>query len=84
MPNLDGATLARALRRMNPGAKVLVISGMASSFTKRLAENSMEFADAFIPKPFKPGVLLEKVHELLSFPGRGGLAATDGLKGAGQ
>jgi two-component system, cell cycle sensor histidine kinase and response regulator CckA len=66
MPNLDGAMLGRALRKMNCGAKLLVVSGMTSSLSTRIEHRPEEFADAFLPKPFKPEVLLAKVHELLS------------------
>jgi two-component system, cell cycle sensor histidine kinase and response regulator CckA len=66
MPNLDGAMLARALRRLNPAVKVLVVSGLSSSLGNRPAYKPEEFADAFLQKPFKPEALLAKVHELLS------------------
>jgi len=65
MPNLDGAMLGRALRRINPGAKLLVVSGMSSSLGMRPDYKPEEFADAFLHKPFKPEALLAKVHELL-------------------
>lgn len=65
MPNLDGAMLGRALRRINPGAKLLVVSGMSSSLGPRPDYRPEEFADAFLHKPFKPEALLTKVHELL-------------------
>jgi two-component system cell cycle sensor histidine kinase/response regulator CckA len=65
MPNLDGITLSRALRRINPAIKVLVISGMATTTPGRPDPRMEEFADAFLPKPFKPEALRTKVHELL-------------------
>jgi two-component system, cell cycle sensor histidine kinase and response regulator CckA len=65
MPNLDGATLARALRRINPEAKMLVVSGMASGLGSRIEMRPEEFADAVLLKPFKAETLLEQVHELL-------------------
>jgi two-component system, cell cycle sensor histidine kinase and response regulator CckA len=74
MPNLDGATLGRALRRIKPTTKLLVMSGMASALTNRPNHTPEEFADAFLHKPFKPETLLTKVHELL----RG----TEGASGA--
>lgn len=65
MPNLDGAMLSRALRRINPSAKMLVVSGMSSALGNRPDYNPEEFADAFLQKPFKPEVLVAKVQELL-------------------
>ena len=65
MPNLDGAMLGRALRRINPAAKMLVMSGMATALGNRPEFRADEFSDALLLKPFTPEVLLEKVHELL-------------------
>ncbi len=69
MPNLDGAMLSRALRRIKPGMKVLVVSGMSSALGQRPGFKLEEFADGFLQKPFKPAMLLAKVHELLRPPG---------------
>ena len=68
MPNLDGAMLGRALRRISPKAKLLVVSGMSSSLGSRPDYNPKEFAEGFLQKPFKPEALLAKVHELLTPP----------------
>jgi CheY-like chemotaxis protein len=65
MPNLDGATFGRALRRISSTAKLLVVSGMSSSLGTRPDYRPEEFADGFLHKPFKPETLLSKVHELL-------------------
>jgi two-component system, cell cycle sensor histidine kinase and response regulator CckA len=65
MPNLDGAMLGRALRRINPKAKMLVVSGLSSDLGSRPDYKPEEFADGFLHKPFKPEALLAKVHELL-------------------
>jgi DNA-binding response OmpR family regulator len=65
IPNLDGATLGRALRRINPATRLLVISGTSPSVTSRPDQRPEEFADAFLHKPFKPELFLAKVHELL-------------------
>lgn len=65
MPNLDGAMLGRALRRINPAARMLVVSGHSSSLGSRPDYRPEEFADAFLHKPFKPETLLAKVQELL-------------------
>jgi DNA-binding response OmpR family regulator len=68
MPHLDGGMLARILRRVNPAAKVLAVSGMPSSLGDRVTFKPEEFADGFLHKPFKPETLLAKVHELLKAP----------------
>ncbi len=65
MPHLDGAMLGRALRRLNPDTKVLVVSGLSSSLGNRPPFKPEEFADGFLHKPFKTEALLGKVHELL-------------------
>lgn len=65
MPNLDGAMLARVLHRLNPAVKILVVSGnqpRAPWSTNPWPDN---FAADFLPKPFKPDVLLRKVRELI-------------------
>jgi PAS domain S-box-containing protein len=66
MPNLDGATLGRALRQINPSTKVLAMSGMSPLPGSRVKFKPEEFADAFLHKPFKPETLLAKVHQLLN------------------
>ena len=75
MPNLDGAMLGRALRRINPAAKMLVVSGLSSALGNRPDYTPEDFADGFLHKPFKPETLLAKVHELLRGPGTGGSTA---------
>jgi len=65
MPNLDGAMLGRALRRITPSAKLLVVSGLSSTLGSRPDYKPEEFADGFLHKPFKPEVLLAKVRGLL-------------------
>lgn len=66
MPNLDGAMLGRAMRRINPQAKVLVVSGLSSALGNRPTDyKPEEFAHAFLHKPFKPEALLRKVQELV-------------------
>ncbi len=64
MPNLDGQALCRALRRHTPGVRLLAFSGMSSP-ADAAARPLAEFADAFIPKPFRPEVLLSTVYALL-------------------
>ena len=66
MPHLDGVMLGRALRRINPAAKMLVMSGMSASLGSRPDYPPEEFAAGFLCKPFKPEVLLAKVQDIMS------------------
>jgi CheY-like chemotaxis protein/predicted transcriptional regulator len=63
LPDTDGMTLLRMLRKENPGIKEIIITGYPS------LENAMkavdEGADAYIIKPFKPADLLAKIREKL-------------------
>jgi two-component system cell cycle sensor histidine kinase/response regulator CckA len=73
MPNLDGASLANVLRRLNPEIKILAMSGLASGCINK---EMRQFADAFLVKPFKVEVLLNTVNNLLhpALPGAAGPA----------
>ncbi|HEY4990113.1 MAG TPA: ATP-binding protein, partial [Opitutaceae bacterium] len=62
MPNLDGASLAKVARRLNPKIKILAMSGLGSA---GLNSEMRKFAGAFLVKPFKPEALLETVNKLL-------------------
>jgi CheY-like chemotaxis protein len=68
MPNLDGATLSRALRRINPDTRVLVMSGHSSTLGHRpqTHDKPEQFGHAFLHKPFKPEALLAQVQQLLN------------------
>ncbi len=65
MPSLDGAALARILQRIKPGLKILAISGLTGASLGAASAKPEQFADDFVAKPFKPEVLLRKVHQLL-------------------
>ncbi|HEY1794148.1 MAG TPA: response regulator [Opitutaceae bacterium] len=62
MPNLDGASLANVVRRLNPGVKILAMSGLESGGLNKEVE---KFAGAFLAKPFRANTLLGTVHKLL-------------------
>ena len=62
MPNLDGLGLAQVLRRMKPGVKILVTSGLASSHH---ALEARQISAAFLIKPFTVEELLAVVHRVL-------------------
>jgi len=64
MPEMDGPTLLKALRKLNPELKIIFVSGYsADAFQKSLDENE-EFV--FLPKPFTLPQLAAKVKETLS------------------
>jgi two-component system cell cycle sensor histidine kinase/response regulator CckA len=64
MPEMDGPTLLKELRRRNPKVKIIFVSGYAEeAFDKSLPENE-QFA--FLPKPFALSALVEKVKETMT------------------
>jgi two-component system, cell cycle sensor histidine kinase and response regulator CckA len=61
MPEMDGPTLLKELRRRDPGVRVIFVSGYAEeAFEKNLPE---EGTYAFLAKPFTLKQLVEKVKE---------------------
>jgi two-component system, cell cycle sensor histidine kinase and response regulator CckA len=65
MPEMDGPTLARELRSLSPGLKIIFVSGYAEdAFRKNLPEENGEFA--FLPKPFTLKQLVAAVKETLA------------------
>jgi PAS domain S-box-containing protein len=64
MPIMDGPATIRALRRLNPGLKVIAASGLDSAATE--IDPSKIGADVFLHKPFTAQVLARTVHQLLS------------------
>src|SRR5437588_3151532 len=64
MPEMDGPTLLREMRKRNPSLKIIFVSGYAEeAFDKSLPENE-QFA--FLPKPFALSALVEKVKETMT------------------
>lgn len=62
MPSLDGPTLVSRARELNPGLKIIMISGYAEdAFRKKISVEQI----AFLPKPFSLTHLAEKVKEAL-------------------
>jgi len=65
-PFMAGSELAMCLRMLRPEMKVLYISGYNAN---DLVLDEVEDASAdFLPKPFSPDVLLEKVRRLTGEP----------------
>src|SRR2546428_2344022 len=66
MPEMDGPTLLREMRKRNPNLKIIFVSGYAEeAFDKSLPENE-QFA--FLAKPFALSALVEKVKETMTAP----------------
>ena len=74
MPGMDGATLLRELRRINPRLPIVIISG----FTTQDQLGALVGAGAcgFFPKPLAPVKLLAGIREALD------AAASDGGSGS--
>ncbi|WP_439925947.1 cell cycle histidine kinase CckA [Nitrobacter sp. JJSN] len=64
MPEMDGPTLLREMRKRNPDLKIIFVSGYAEeAFDKSLPENE-QFA--FLAKPFALSALVAKVKETMA------------------
>jgi len=63
LPDLDGTTLIRKLRKGNPGMKEIVITGYPS--VENAARAMDEGADAYLTKPVKMADLLTKIAQKL-------------------
>jgi two-component system, cell cycle sensor histidine kinase and response regulator CckA len=62
MPEMGGRELARRLRILRPETSILLMSG----YDEEMVMGRME-GDDFLPKPFSPNVLAERVAFLLEF-----------------
>lgn len=62
LPRQSGPELARRIRELHPGVRLLFISGYAQDeeFRRRVREG--EFA--FLQKPFRPRELIERIMEI--------------------
>ena len=72
MPGISGPGLIESLQRLDPGARILCMSGYATDVVARHGQLDPELP--FIQKPFKPSELIGKVKEAL----RGGVGADQG------
>jgi len=64
MPNMDGPTLVRQVRRLRPEIAVIFMSGYAEEVFRRNDEKAEDLH--FLPKPFGLKQLAAKVKEVLS------------------
>jgi len=64
MPNMDGPTLVRALKRLRPDIQVIFMSGYAEEAFRRNDEKAEDLH--FLPKPFGLKQLAAKVKDVLS------------------
>jgi hypothetical protein len=65
MPNLDGPTMTRLLKRSNPALKMLLVSGVASAGAVSAAREVAGIHTSVLGKPFIAEALLIRVDELL-------------------
>ncbi len=64
MPNMDGPTLVRAVTRLQPGIRIIYMSGYAADVFRKGGERTEEVH--FLPKPFGLKQFVAKVKEVLS------------------
>jgi len=64
MPVMDGPTTIRTLQKIKPQAKIIAISGLASSDKVSVAKSAG--AKAFLSKPYTAQELLKTIREVLS------------------
>jgi len=69
MPRMGGRALAAGLARVRPGIRVLYVSGYAPDAI--VSHEILDRGVAFLPKPFTPLALAQKVREVLDAPGAG-------------
>jgi two-component system cell cycle sensor histidine kinase/response regulator CckA len=63
MPEMDGPTLLKELRRTNPGLRIIFVSGYPDDAFKKSLDENEEYA--FLPKPFTLPQLAATVQEQL-------------------
>ncbi len=62
MPVMDGEASIKAIRRVNPEVKIIVVSGLAE---KNKLKKVSDYTNAFLPKPYTAEKLLKTIHEVL-------------------
>jgi two-component system, cell cycle response regulator CpdR len=66
MPGMNGEALAEALRTKQPGLRVIFMSGYAGTSAAAIQSSLSDGGVAFLQKPFRMSLLLDKVNELLA------------------
>lgn len=69
MPRMDGVELIKAVRRLYPDMKAIMISGYAEDVFRKNLDREMDAT--FVPKPFSLKDLIEAVEEKLGADGDG-------------
>jgi two-component system cell cycle sensor histidine kinase/response regulator CckA len=64
MPEMDGPTLMKELKRRNPEIKIIFVSGYAEDAFEKGLPDSQHFE--FLPKPFTLKQLVSKVKETMA------------------
>ena len=64
MPVMDGQASIRAIRRINPGVRIIAVSGLTER--NKLARVAITHIHAFLPKPFTSERLLRTIQEVIS------------------
>ncbi|NJD77627.1 MAG: response regulator [Candidatus Methanoperedens sp.] len=63
MPVMDGYMAIRAIRKITPEVRVIIVSGLAE---KDKLKNMVDCTNAFLPKPYTAERLLRTIHEVIS------------------
>ncbi len=63
MPVMDGHASIRAIRKINPGVKIIAVSGLAEK--DKLAKIADTRVHAFLPKPYTAERLLKTIREVI-------------------
>lgn len=66
MPKLDGVGAYRQIKSIDPGVKVIFVSGAPDTQTRNQLHR--EGVQHFFPKPYMPAELLATIRKLLSAP----------------
>jgi two-component system cell cycle sensor histidine kinase/response regulator CckA len=64
MPEMDGPTLLKELRKTNPALKIVFVSGYAEDAFEKSLPAGEQFA--FLPKPFTLKQLVAAVKETMA------------------
>ncbi|MCX9025332.1 MAG: response regulator, partial [Candidatus Methanoperedens sp.] len=63
MPVMDGEKSIRAIRKINPGVKIIAASGLAEKAKlEKIADTRVQ---AFLPKPYTAEKLLKTIREVI-------------------